>query len=56
MGGDARRHDGGGAVRRSRWLGGLQVEAVETGWRGDRAIPIFWLLVSIFSLVYVMNG
>ena len=51
--------DGGGAVQQSRWLDGFEVKVVGTGWHGDKAVSIFWLLVLIFFLVhkgYVMNG
>ena len=58
MGGDARWRDGGGAVLRPTWFCGFEVEVVETGWRGDRTIPIF--LASSFNFFfglwgYVMN-
>ena len=50
MGGDARRRDGGGAVLRPTWFCGFEVEVIETGWLGDRTIPIF--LASSFNFFF----
>ena len=47
-GGNAQWRDGGEAVQRSIWLGGFEVEVIETGWRGDKIVSIFWLLVLFF--------